>query len=118
MSDTLWKQTERKLAQLLGGQRIPVHSTSGVACDVSTPTLSCEVKERKDLPAWLEDAVDQSKTNCEANKMPVVILHKKGSRLHLRRRTGEQGSVFRVAFLFLCQGSLQTDYVKNRVLAK
>ena len=43
-----WKQAERRVAELLGGRRVPV---SGRACggspEVEHPTLPIEVKSRK-----------------------------------------------------------------------
>lgn len=80
MSDKLWKACERHVAKYFGGQRNPVHG-SGPSADVSTPILSIEVKERESYPQWLEDAVIEAITNCEPNKIPVVVLHKKNRRL-------------------------------------
>ena len=80
MPDKLWKATERDLAKRLGGKRVPVNSTDGVKCDVSTPVLSVEVKERQSLPDWLTCSVTQAENNCEVGKLPVVILHLKGQR--------------------------------------
>ncbi len=78
--DKLWKSTERELARLLGGERIPVHSTSGVKCDVATPIADVEVKERKSIPSWLSEAVSQAKANCRKGQIPLVILHTKSQR--------------------------------------
>ncbi len=78
MGDSLWKATERHYAKLLGGERVPVHSTSGKECDVSTPCFSAEIKERKSLPAFLTKAMSQAVTNCEKGKTPLLILHGKG----------------------------------------
>jgi hypothetical protein len=74
----LWKDTERYIAKVLGGQRIPVNSTSGVACDVSTPLMSVEVKERVKIPIFLSKTVQQAETNCEKGKIATVVLHEKG----------------------------------------
>lgn len=78
MTDKLWKATERHIAKLLGGERIPVNSTSGVECDISTPLLSVEVKERKTLPESLKSWMKQAEVNCEPNKIATVVLHEKG----------------------------------------
>lgn len=79
MSDSLWKATERHIAKLLGGERIPVNSTSGKACDISTPLLSVEVKERKTLPESLKSWMKQAEVNCEAGKIATVVLHEKNN---------------------------------------
>ena len=78
MVDRLWKSNERFCAKLLGGKRIPVNSTDGVKCDVSTPVFSVECKETKALPKFFTDAVQQAKDNCEAGKTPLLVIHIKG----------------------------------------
>jgi hypothetical protein len=58
---TDWKRTERKVAALLGGVRVPVSGRArGDAPDVAHARLSIEVKSRKELPAWLMDAMVQA----------------------------------------------------------
>ena len=53
-----WKQPERRIAGLLGGQRIPVSGRQrGTTPDIEHATLSIEVKSRKALRAWLLDAL-------------------------------------------------------------
>ena len=76
--DKLWKATERQLAKILGGKRVPVHSTSGVKCDISCPAWSVEVKERKRLPVLLKDTVAQARRNCEKGKLAIAVFHEKG----------------------------------------
>jgi len=78
MSDRLWKSVERKLAKLLGGKRVPVHSTDGIKCDISCPAWSVEVKERKRLPVLLKDTMAQAKRNCEPGKLAIAVFHEKG----------------------------------------
>ena len=54
MPDRRWKQTERKVAALLGGQRVPVSGRGrGDAPDIDHTWLAVEVKDRASLPAWL-----------------------------------------------------------------
>jgi len=77
MSDKLWKQCERAVGKFFGGVRNPVHG-SGPRCDVSTPTMSIEVKERAESVKWLDDAVSEAVANCESGKLPAVVLHTKG----------------------------------------
>jgi len=80
VSDKLWKALERYYAKALGGERVPVNSTTNVKCDVATQCFSVEIKERKELPVFLKDCMDQAVTNCEVGKTPLVILHEKGKR--------------------------------------
>lgn len=72
-----WKACERRIAKLLGGQRIPVTGRQrGDTPDIEHPALSIEVKSRKSLPAWLLDALNQAQAaSKDGKKMPVVVLH-------------------------------------------
>lgn len=78
MPDATWKAAERKLATLLGGERVGPAGTPQP--DVVTPTLVAEVKHRKALPRWLLDAVEQARAQRDIQRMPVAILHQKGQR--------------------------------------
>jgi hypothetical protein len=50
MSDTRWKATERRIAALLGGRRVPVSGRGrGDQPDVAPPWFSLEVKDRDTL---------------------------------------------------------------------
>lgn len=78
MSKT-WKSAERKIASLLGGQRIPITGrTRGSAPDVQHDILSIEVKHWQNLPNWLHDAMSQAEASQRGNQLPAVILHEKG----------------------------------------
>lgn len=77
--DKSWKRHERKTAELLGGTRVPVHSTSGVKSDVDHKWLAIECKERKSVPDWLTCAVNQAAAGA-GEKLPIVVLHKLGER--------------------------------------
>ena len=58
MSEKAWKRSERRIAELLGGRRVPVSGRQrGATPDVEHDALSIEVKTRKSLPVWLEDAL-------------------------------------------------------------
>jgi hypothetical protein len=47
-----WKTCERRVAEVLGGKRVPVSGrVRGYCPDVEHPTLSIECKNRKKLPA-------------------------------------------------------------------
>jgi Holliday junction resolvase len=71
-----WKACERRVAELLGGKRVPVSGrTRGDCPDVEHPTLSIECKSRKKLPAWIEDAMKQAEASAKDGRLPVVVLH-------------------------------------------
>ena len=71
-----WKACERRVAELLGGRRVPVSGrTRGDCPDVEHPTLSIECKSRKKLPAWIEDAMKQAEASARDGRLPVVVLH-------------------------------------------
>ncbi len=72
------KAHERAMAGRLNGQRVGV---TGLATqDVDCGRLSIECKSRKELPAWLLDAVQQARRNARAEQLAVVILHQVGRR--------------------------------------
>ncbi len=77
-----WKAAERELAERLNGKRVPVTGrTRGSAPDIEHTVFGLEIKTRKALPLWLEDAMDQAKACSRTNgKVPMVILHKVGDR--------------------------------------
>ena len=71
-----FKATERALAKRLGGVRI---GHLGGA-DVVTNWLAVECKHRKTVPAWLKDALAQSRRNAGVSQLPVAIIHEAGTR--------------------------------------
>ena len=74
-----WKACERRVAELLGGRRVPVSGrTRGDGPDIEHPTLSIECKSRKKLPAWLEDAMKQAEVCADDGQLPLVVLHQDG----------------------------------------
>ena len=76
-----WKTAERRIAEELGGVRVPVSGRArGDAPDVDHPTLSIEVKSRKRLPKWLEKAVAQAEAAATQPQLPVAVLHQDGRR--------------------------------------
>ena len=76
-----WKTCERQIAVLLGGRRVPVTGRSrGDAPDVEHPTLSVEVKSRKRIPAWLEEAMAQAEAAAKQPQLPIAVLHQDGRR--------------------------------------
>lgn len=48
--------------------------------DVVSNWLSVECKARKQLPAWLRDALEQARAGCPEYKLPIVVLHETGCR--------------------------------------
>ena len=71
-----WKQAERRIAEILGGVRVPVTGRQrGATPDVEHETLSIEVKSRKSLPGWLMDAMEQAQAATEDGRLPVAVLH-------------------------------------------
>jgi hypothetical protein len=71
-----WKACERRIAELLGGTRIPVSGrTRGDTSDIEHPTLAIEVKGRRRLPTWIEDAVQQPEACAEVGQLPIAVLH-------------------------------------------
>lgn len=76
-----WKTAERRVAEELGGRRVPVSGRQREdAPDVEHPTLSIEVKSRKRLPAWIRDAIEQAEASAQPPQLSVAILHQDGDR--------------------------------------
>jgi hypothetical protein len=76
-----WKTCERKVAALLGGKRVPVSGRScGDSPDIQHDLLSIEVKSRRKLPIWIEDAMTQAETCAQGGQLPVVVLHQDNQR--------------------------------------
>ena len=76
-----WKACERRIADILGGQRVPVSGRSrGDAPDIAHDQLSIEVKSRKRLPVWIEEAMKQAEASAKDGQLPVVVLHQDSRR--------------------------------------
>lgn len=81
MPERRWKATERHVARLLGGRRVPVSGRGrGDAPDVAHPWLSVEVKDRRTLPAWLHAALAQAEASATPAQLPLAVLHVAGQR--------------------------------------
>ena len=76
-----WKSGERRVAELLGGRRVPVSGrTRGDCPDVEHPSLSIECKSRKKLPAWIEDAVKQADDCTRSGQLAIAVFHQDGKK--------------------------------------
>jgi hypothetical protein len=81
MADKRWKATERRIAALVGGRRVPVSGRGrGDQPDIAHLWLALEVKERATLPAWLLDALDEAEASATPAQLPVEVLHRVGDR--------------------------------------
>ncbi len=81
MADKTWKACERAIAGILGGERVPVTGRQrGSAPDVAHDWLSIECKHRKELPAWIHDAMAQAEASKRGTQLPIVILHESGQK--------------------------------------
>lgn len=72
-----WKGYERRVAEDLGGRRIPVTGIDRHGADVVTPLFCCQVKLRKALPAWLWDWLGGIVANATPQGRVGVLLLKK-----------------------------------------
>lgn len=76
-----WKNAEKKVAKIVGGHRIGV---TGLATnDVEHGRLAIEVKHTARPPVFVVNALAQAKANGRAGKVPVAVIHPKGSRQYL-----------------------------------
>ena len=73
-----WKNHERRTARRLSGVRSP--NTGKQTADVTAGAWAVECKSRKDLPAWLLDAMTQAKRNAGDGQTGIVVLHQVGQR--------------------------------------
>ena len=81
MTDKPWKATERAVAGILGGRRVPITGRQrGDAPDVAHQVFSVEVKHRQNIPAWLKDAVAQAVAAATPQQLPLAVLHEAGQR--------------------------------------
>lgn len=74
-----WKAYERRVAEALGGRRIPVTGIDRDGADVVTPMFHVQVKLRRMLPswlwAWLSGIVGTASVN---GKIGIMVLKKPG----------------------------------------
>lgn len=78
MTDKRWKRHERTVARRLNGRRVGPSGTS--TADVVNDWLSVECKDRKVLPEWIKDAMQQSVAAATPSQLAIVVLHEAGQR--------------------------------------
>src|SRR5712692_7078233 len=79
--DRPWKRAEREIASRIGGERVPITGrVRGSEPDIRHEWLSVECKQRRRLPDWIRDAMDQAKASARGHQLPVAILHEAGTR--------------------------------------
>ncbi len=80
MADKHWKQFERDVARLLGGERYPANS--GGRIDVASDTYVAQVKHRKtmSLPELERWAVEMEQIGAEKGKVGLVVVKRRAGR--------------------------------------
>ena len=78
MTDKRWKRRERRVAEILGGNRSSVQGTRSP--DVTTPLYAVEVKDRVSLPAWITRGLATARGHASDKQVGILVLHAKGSR--------------------------------------
>lgn len=85
MSDSrraAWKRTERAVAHLLGGRRVPVTGRArGDVPDVEHERLAIEVKHWSRLPARVVEALEQAEAAARGKQLPIAVIHGAGERM-------------------------------------
>ncbi len=72
-----WKASERRVAEDLGGRRIPVTGIDRDGADVVTPMFHIQVKLRKVLPEWLWGWLSGVRMDAKPHgKVGILILKK------------------------------------------
>ena len=74
-----WKRTEKRHAKDLGAERVSTLKRGEESADSENSWLSIESKERKSVPAYLIEFMEQAERNANG-KLPIVVLHKLGQR--------------------------------------
>jgi hypothetical protein len=78
MTDKRWKRRERRVAEVLAGNRSSVQGTASP--DVTTPLYAVEVKDRVALPAWITRGLATARGHASDKQVGILVLHAKGSR--------------------------------------
>jgi hypothetical protein len=81
MADKAWKRFERRVAKVVGGERVPVSGRQrGSTPDIEHNWLSIECKYRKSVPEWVKDAMRQAVASQQSRQLPCVIIGEHGQR--------------------------------------
>jgi hypothetical protein len=76
-----WKAAEVRLAELVGGRRVPVSGRGrGDVPDIEHPWLSIEAKSWSRMPERVVDALRQAEAANPGDRLPVAIIHGNGER--------------------------------------
>ena len=76
-----FKAVERKIAELLGGTRVPVNGRArGSAPDIESSWLSPEVKSYDRRPPSIHEAMAQAKASARGSQLPIAVFHRNGTR--------------------------------------
>lgn len=88
MRSTEWKSTERSIAKLLNGVRVPVSGRQrGSTPDIQHSVYSIEVKRRSVVPHWLfKDAFEQADASNPGDLTPIVVVEWAKGRGHKLER--------------------------------
>ena len=88
-----WKASERRIAEILGGERVPVTGRErGSAPDVEHPAFAIEHKYGKVLSTRFQTAIEQAQAAAEGtDKLPLVTFE--------HARGGNVGNIIGVTML-------------------
>lgn len=76
-----WKESERQLAQRVGGRRVPVSGRArGDVPDIDHPWLSIEAKSWGAMPERVVSALRQAEAAATDGRLPVALIHGNGER--------------------------------------
>ena len=74
MVDFAWKQFERWVCKIFGGERDWEHAEE---CRGTGPWAP-EAKYRKNIPNWLHEMITQAENQARDNQLPIVVLTEHG----------------------------------------
>ena len=75
MPEKNWKRDERRVAELLGGTRVPINGR-GHQSDVQHSMFSVEVKHTERRWSLLDEAMEQAEQAARIEgKIPMVVIH-------------------------------------------
>ena len=98
MGEAQWKTDERRVAQILGGVRVPVNGR-GLMPDVSHARFAIEVKRTMRRMALADRALEQAeqaKMATGRDILPVAIIHYTGTHLTSSRVVMTLGDFVRI----------------------